>query len=820
MSRERQHSKKAGGQTEKGSAVSCLGLMRAIVLRMAMPIFIIGAVFLSNSAAGAPLSPEALVKEVELFPYEGIIPSPDGRWIAYETNDPTKAIRFDYESQRFSKTGYPMLASASASCVWVTELATGKSVQLNSAQGFSWSPSWSPDSTRLAFYSDRGGQAAVWTWDRQTGATRQVSTVEVFFSWWKERPVWSSDGKTILTKVLPEGMTLNDVLSLSPYYAGLLNKDKKQETQTNAPTVHAYSFHPKQAAQAKAPDNSTEADLTSFYDAMYLSDLVRIDLATGKVTRLIRRVRPMWFAYSPDQKFIEYMSLEGVVPKTQQSKFTVRTYSVASGKTTELATGFMDPNNLNAGVSSSPDGSHIAYCDTGKTAERAAYVVEVNTGNKVKVSDAIDKTSRTFTWGPPLWSRDGSRVYLLDPEAGRLWEVTADGSKGREVVKIPGALIKDIAAAEAGSYWSPDDSRTIYIRAHDSNLKNDAIYAVDVQSGKARKLYEGDEAMAMREMGAMTGMPHGTDLVYSSESASRASDVWALDVKTGATRRISNLNPQYESASMGRVRTIDWLSLRGEPLHGALLLPGDYQEGKRYPMVVWVYGGDNGSDKVNRFGFGWGDAFNFQMYASRGYAVLYPDIPLHPGTPVDDLVSAVIPGVNKVVELGIADSQRLALMGQSFGGYNTIALLTRTSIFKAAVATSAAPTELFFGYSNFLNGGAPSEGYYEEGQGGMKGSPWEIKTRYWENSPFFFLEKVDTPLMLEGGLADLISAQNGNVYNGLRRLGKDVELLEYEYEGHVVQQPVNVIDFWNRRIAWLERYLGPDNTSRTSGAGQ
>ena len=805
--------------------MSCLGMMRAIALRSSVPILIIiGSVFLSLPihAASTPLSPEALVKEVELFPYEGITASPDGKWIAYETTDPTKDIRFDYESQRFTKSGYPMLASASATCVWVTEVATGKSIQLSSAKGFSWSPNWSPDSTRLAFYSDRGGQAAVWLWDRRTGATKQVSKVEVFFSWWKEKPLWSADGKTILTKVLPEGMTLNDVLSMSPYYAALLNKDKKQATQTNAPTVHAYSFHPNQSAQAKAPDNSDSDDLTSFYDAMYLSDLALVDVANGNVSRLIKRVRPMWYGYSPGQKQIEYVTLEGVVPKTQQNKFTVRLYSVASGKATELAKGFMDPNTLNAAVSSSPDGSHIAYCDTGKSAERAAYVVDVNTGNKVKVSDAIDKDSRTFTWGPPLWDKTGAHVYLLDPEVGRLWEVAADGSKGREVGKVPGSPIKDIAADEAaGIYWSPDDGKTMYIRAHHTETKKDAIYAVSLENGEAKKIYEGDEAIAMRELGAMTGIPRGSaDLVYSSESASRATDVWALDVRTGVTRRLSNLNPQYESASMGHVRTIDCLSMRGEHLHGALLLPGDYQEGKRYPMVVWVYGGDNGSDKVNRFGFGWGEAFNFQMLASRGYAVLYPDIPLHPGTPVEDLVSAVIPGVNKVVELGIADPQRLALMGQSFGGYNTIALLTRTSIFKAAVATSAAPTDLFFGYTYFLNGGAPSEGYYEEGQGGMKGSPWEHKTRYWENSPFFFLEDINTPLMLQGGLADVISAQNGNVFNGLRRLGKDVELLEYEYEGHVVQQPVNVIDFWNRRIAWLERYLGPENASRSSGAGQ
>jgi hypothetical protein len=73
-----------------------------------------------------------------------------------------------------------------------------------------------------------------------------------------------------------------------------------------------------------------------------------------------------------------------------------------------------------------------------------------------------------------------------------------------------------------------------------------------------------------------------------------------------------------------------------------------------------------GSDKGNRFAFGWGSAFNPQMCPTRGYAVLYPDVPMHPGTPVDDVISAVVPGVNKTVELGIVDPERLAVIGPKF----------------------------------------------------------------------------------------------------------------------------------------------------------
>jgi len=805
-----------------------MNLNHCIYLRKAAVAILAGVVIVlccSGSAVATQLSAEALVKEVELYPYEGITPSPDGNWIAYEASDPTRVIRFDYEGQRFAKSGYPMLAGASAISVWVTELSTGQSFQLTSSEASSWSPNWSPDSTRLAFYSDKGGQAALWVWDRKTKTAKQISTVEIFFSWWRERPLWSPDGKTILTKVVPEGMTLEDVLKLAPFYADALNKGKAKDTELKSPTVHVYSFHPDKEAKTKKEGSSATDDLTPFLDAVYLSDLVRVDVGNGQVMRFAKCVRAMWYGYSPDQTQIAYVSIDGVVPKTQQNIFTVKAYSIVSGKTTELAKGFMDPNDLSTGISWSPDGTRIAYHDTGKTAEKAAYVVNVQTGAKEKVSDGIAESSRTFSWGPALWDKSGTKLYLLDSDAGRLWEAAADGSKAREVVKLAGLAIKDMATDEAAAtYWSPDNGKTLYVRTHDSESKKDAIYTVQVDTGEATKVYEGDASISMREMGALTGMPRGSSLVFTSESAMRPPDLWTLDVSNGKTRQLSRLNPQYEQASMGGVRIIDWLSLRGEHLRGALLLPGDYREGKRYPMVVWVYGGDMGSDKANRFAFGWGGTFNPQMWASRGYVVLYPDIPLHPGTPVDDLVSAVIPGVNKVVELGVADPQRLAVMGQSFGGYNTIALLTRTTMFKAAVATSAASTDLFIAYTDFFNGAAAWEGYYEEGQGGMQGPPWEFKTRYYDNSPFFFLDRVTTPLMIERGKADLISVQSGNVFNALRRLGKDVELLEYDHEEHVVQQPVNVIDFWNRRIEWLQRYLKPQNQAEsaptTSGGNQ
>jgi dipeptidyl aminopeptidase/acylaminoacyl peptidase len=119
------------------------------------------------------------------------------------------------------------------------------------------------------------------------------------------------------------------------------------------------------------------------------------------------------------------------------------------------------------------------------------------------------------------------------------------------------------------------------------------------------------------------------------------------------------------------------------------MLPAGYAEGTKYPLVVWVYGGGFGSNDVNRFGF-WGSnaAMNMQALATRGYAVFAPDAPLRVGTPMRDLADTVMPGVNRLIELGIADPDRLAVMGQSYGSYSVLALVTQTTRFKAAVITA------------------------------------------------------------------------------------------------------------------------------------
>jgi len=133
-----------------------------------------------------------------------------------------------------------------------------------------------------------------------------------------------------------------------------------------------------------------------------------------------------------------------------------------------------------------------------------------------------------------------------------------------------------------------------------------------------------------------------------------------------------------------------YIALDGRPLVGWLILPPDYQEGQRYPMITWVYGGLTYSAERPPTSIAAKDPTNVQLFAAHGYVVLLPSMPLEPfgraSDPLLDLTNGVLPAVNKAVELGIADSPRVGVYGLSYGGYSVMALIGQTNRFRAAVS--------------------------------------------------------------------------------------------------------------------------------------
>lgn len=179
-------------------------------------------------------------------------------------------------------------------------------------------------------------------------------------------------------------------------------------------------------------------------------------------------------------------------------------------------------------------------------------------------------------------------------------------------------------------------------------------------------------------------------------------------------------------------------------------------------------------------------------------------------SPIQELTESVLSGIDTLVDMGIADSKRLGVMGHSYGGYCVNALITQTTRFAAAVASSSICNLISF--TGFLteDGDSPWITWTEKSQGKMGGSIWEFRERYIENSPIFFIDNVETPILLVVGALDEFAIQQaGEMFTGLRRLGKKVVLVWYENEGHVPQKGryPNVVDYWQRVLTWFDEHL-------------
>jgi dipeptidyl aminopeptidase/acylaminoacyl peptidase len=199
---------------------------------------------------------------------------------------------------------------------------------------------------------------------------------------------------------------------------------------------------------------------------------------------------------------------------------------------------------------------------------------------------------------------------------------------------------------------------------------------------------------------------------------------------------------------------------------------------------------------------------NLQLFASRGYAVFVPNSTLRVGHPMRDIADVILPGADKIVAMGISDPSRLGVYGLSYGGYTTLSLLVQTNRFKAAVASSGV-FDLITDYGYLHSDGSDWTGGMESEQGRMGGTPWQYRTRYIENSPFFYLDRVQTPVLLEyGDLDEAVAPYNSRMtFVALRRLGKTAMLVGYANEGHILFKTSNQIDFTNRMLNWFAKYL-------------
>jgi dipeptidyl aminopeptidase/acylaminoacyl peptidase len=288
-----------------------------------------------------------------------------------------------------------------------------------------------------------------------------------------------------------------------------------------------------------------------------------------------------------------------------------------------------------------------------------------------------------------------------------------------------------------------------------------------------------------------------------------------MTLATKARHRITDVNPELSTRTLADLRAIKWQSLDGTEISGLLLTPPGYQAGARLPLVVYCHGGPIGGFTYGIFPQfmhrpGQIEPYAVEAMAAEGIAVFMPMPRGGFGYGVEGYRAIVkkwgdvdykdiMTGVDDLIRQGLADPNRLGVMGASYGGFMTPWILTQTDRFKAA-STAASVTDLtdMFFLSDMSE---PMLEYF--------GVPWEERDVYEQNSPLTHAAKIKTPLLIQHGENDrrVPITQAWKLYEALKRFDRTVEFEIYPRAGHVVYEPDLQREQMRRNVEWFKRWL-------------
>ena len=448
----------------------------------------------------------------------------------------------------------------------------------------------------------------------------------------------------------------------------------------------------------------------------------------------------------------------------------------------------------------SPDGRFIAFTSN-RTEEP-----DLNVNTDIWVVSPQDVTERPeprqVTTSPsqdrtPVWSNDGRHIAYISTHD---YLGTSYGIEEVMIVPIDGGSPRSLTAPldqnaphRSKPVFSNND-RHIYFKLEASSRFD--LARVRISDGKVDRLLEQDESM-----NSFT-MSREDVIVVSTSSAQRPTEFYLLDRKK--RNKLTDFSSSFlDTVEPAEVQSVWFESSDGVQVEQLVYLPPGSKKGDKHPTYVQLHGGPV---LQNTIGF---DLFS-QLYAAQGYAVLLPNFRGSSGYGKEFSLGAfaawgkqdfedVMAGVDFAIEMGIADPDRLAVGGWSYGGILGAHVITKTDRFKAA----------FIGAGEAMyvaNYGPDMWPILWEAEFGL---PWENRELWEELSPYWDLPNVTTPTIFVGGENDLNVpiASAERMYAVLRRVGVPTKLVIYPGEYHVVSNPAFQMDLRNRVSAWFAKYV-------------
>ncbi|MCH2449179.1 MAG: prolyl oligopeptidase family serine peptidase [Gracilimonas sp.] len=468
-------------------------------------------------------------------------------------------------------------------------------------------------------------------------------------------------------------------------------------------------------------------------------------------------------------------------------------------------------------ASSSPGGNYLLYF---RDADWWTYDIQSNT--HTNITDGIDTRFENFKsisgrenfppFGTGQWV-DGDDWLLIYDEYD-VYKVWADGSRYE---KVTNGREDEIVYRQTRLDYEEDhlaQDQPIYFSKYGYYTKDRGYARLDSRNRLQELIYES------RMISRLDKAESADEFVFMKESATESPNFYHAGNSFRNPKRITNTNPQQEDYHWADDELITFTNTRGYKLQGRLLYPANYEEGKEYPMITYIY--EMRSQATHNYSIPTRTSpYNMRRYSSEGYFVFEPDINYVLRDPGVSAVESVVPAVRKVLETGMVDKDKIGLTGHSWGAYQTAFIITQTDMFNSAVAGAPLTNMVSMYNSVYWNSGTPDAQIFEVSQGRFPEPYWQDWDKFIENSPIFNMEDNTTPLLVEFGTDDgaVDFNQGVELYNTMRRMEKPYVMLVYEGENHGLRQKENQIDYANRAFQWHEHFLKGEEAPKWISSG-
>ena len=437
------------------------------------------------------------------------------------------------------------------------------------------------------------------------------------------------------------------------------------------------------------------------------------------------------------------------------------------------------------------------------------WTYDIRKDKHTNITGGIDAHFENFTaifgrenfrpFGMSQWAENDEWVLIYDQYD--VYKVWPDGSN---YVKLTNGAADQIRYRQSRQNLEDDfipNGDPIYLSKYGDMTKDQGFARVDRRNRLTELIYES------RSVSRLIKAKDAERFIYLKQSATESPNYFYTTNFSDETV-LSNTNTQQDEYLWADDELITFTNERGEILQGRLLYPADYEEGKQYPMITYIY--ELRSQSLHSYSIpSRTSPYNMRRYSSEGYFVFEPDITYELRDPGVSAVQSVVPAVQKVLETGMVNPEQVGLTGHSWGAYQTAFIITQTNIFNSAVA-GAPLTNMISMYSSiYWNSGTTDAQIFEVSQGRFPDPYWKDWDNFVENSPVFNMENTTTPLLVEfctnDGAVDF--NQGVELYTTMRRMEKPYVMLVYEGENHGLRQRENMIDYATRAFQWHEHFL-------------